>query len=52
MHHMDTNKTSGEKAWRKLPKNAASYIEEVLEATLHKTAAVRHPTTHHENFPS
>ena len=38
----------GEKAWRQLHKNAASCIEKVPEATPHKTAAVRPPTTHHE----
>ena len=30
----------GEKAWRQLHKNSASDIEQVLEATPHKTAAV------------
>ena len=34
----------GEKAWRQLHKNAASCIEQILEATLHKTAAVWPPT--------
>ena len=29
---------------------SASNIELVLEATLYKTAAVRPPTTHHENY--
>ena len=48
MHYMDANKTYREKAWRQLPKNAASNIEQVLEATPHKTAA----TTHHENYRS
>ena len=33
MHYMDANKTAGEKAWRQLHKNAASNIEQVLEAT-------------------
>ena len=46
MHLMDTNKTYGEKAWQQLDKNAESCIEQVLEATPHKTAAVRPPTTH------
>ena len=41
-----------EKAWQKLHKNAASSTEQVLEAKPHKTAAVRPPTTHHENYPS
>ena len=30
-------------------KNVASFIEQVLEATPHKTAAVWPPTSHHEN---
>ena len=38
------------KAWRQLHKNAASNIEQVLEAASHKEAAVRPPTTHHENL--
>ena len=38
------------KAWLQLHKNAASNIEQVLEATLHKAAAVRPPTTHLENY--
>ncbi len=33
-------------------KNAASNIEQVLEAALHKAATVRPLTTHHENYPS
>ena len=41
-----------EKAWQQLHKNSVSCIEQVLEATPHKTAAVRPPTTHHENYPS
>ena len=52
MHHMDTNQTYVEKAWRQLHKNAKSCIEQVLVATPNKTAAVRPPTTHHENYPS
>ena len=43
--------TYGEKAWRQLLKNAASNIEQVLEASPHKTAAIRPPATHHENYP-
>ena len=46
---MDTNQTYGEKAWRQLNKNAASNIEQDLETAPHKMAAVRPPTTHHEN---
>ena len=45
MHYMDANWTYGEKAWRQLHKNAASNSEQVPEATPHKTAAVRPPTT-------
>ena len=30
----------------------ASNIEQVLGAAPHKAAAVRPPTTHHENYPS
>ena len=40
------------KAWRQLHKNAASNTEQALEAAPHKAAAVRPPTTHHENYPS
>ena len=40
------------KAWRQLHKNAASHIEQVLEVAPYKTAAIRPPTTHHENYPS
>ena len=42
----------GEKAWRQLDKNAASNIEQVLEATPNKAAAIRPPTAHHENYQS
>ena len=41
-----------EKTWQQLHKNAASNIKQVLEAAPHKTAAVRSPTTHHENYQS
>ena len=51
MQHMDANETYGEKAWWQLHKNAGSCIEQVLEATPHKTAVVRLPATHHENYP-
>ncbi len=51
MHYTDANKTAGEKAWRQLYKNAASNIEQVLEAASHKAPAVRPPTSHHENYP-
>ena len=42
----------GEKTWRQLHKNTTSNFEQVLETTHHKTAAVRPPTTHHENYQS
>ena len=50
MHYMDANETDGEKALRQLHKNAASNIEQVLEETPHKAAAIGPPTTHHENY--
>ena len=49
---MDANEMDREKAWRQLHKNAASNIEQVLEATPHKEAAVQPPATHHENYQS
>ena len=49
---MDANKTDGEKAWRLLHKNVASYIEQIVEAVTHKAATVLPLTTHHENYPS
>ena len=52
MHYIDANWTAGKNAWQQLHKNAASNIEQVLEATPHKAAAVRPPTAHHENYPS
>ena len=50
--YMDANKTYGGKARRQLHKNAASNIEQVLEATPHKAAPVRPPTTHHQSYPN
>ena len=50
MHHVDPNKTYGEKTWRQLHKNAASNIEYVLTTAPHKTATVRPPTTRYENY--
>ena len=47
---MDANWMYGEKAWRQLRKNAASYIEQVMEIAPHKAAAVRPPTTPRENY--
>ena len=52
MHDLDANKTAGEKARRQLLKNAASNIEQVLEATPHKTPTIRPSTSHHKNYPS
>ena len=52
MLYMDANKTTEKNAWRQLHNNAKNNIEQVLEATPHKTAIVRPPTTHHENYPS
>ena len=52
MHYMDDNLTDGEKAGRQLHKNAASNFEQVLEATAHKAASVRSPSSHHENYQS
>ena len=49
MHYMGTNYTYGEKAWRILHKNAESNIEQILEATPNKAAAVRPPTTHYQS---
>ena len=49
---MDANETDGEKAWRQPHKNIASNNEQVLEATPHKAAAIRPPTTHHETYQS
>ena len=51
MHHMDTNKMYGEKAWRQLHKNGANNIKQFLEAAPHESTAVRPPSTHHENYP-
>ena len=38
MHYMNANETDGEKAWRQLRKNAATNIEQVLDATPYKAA--------------
>ena len=35
-----------------LHKNAASYIEQVLEAAPYRATAVLPPTTHHGNYPN
>ena len=46
MHHMDADLAYKGKAGLELHKNAVSYIELILEATSHKTAAVWPPTSH------
>ena len=43
---MDADKVLGEKARQELHKNAMSYIEQILEATSPKVAAVRSSTSH------
>ena len=52
MYYLDANKTAEEKARRQLHKNAASNIEQVLEATPHKAPTIRPPASHHENYSS
>ena len=52
MHYMDTNKIHREKARWKLHKNATCCFEQILEATLDKTAVVRPTTSHLTNHPS
>ena len=47
MHYMD-----GEKARQQLHKNAASNIEQVLEATPHKAPTIRPLNSLHKNYPS
>ena len=42
MHYLDANKTAGEKVRQQLHKKAASNIEQVLEATPHKTPIYGH----------
>ena len=43
---MDADKGYREKVRWEWYKNAVSYIEQILEVTSHKTAAVRPPTSH------
>ena len=52
MHHMDANLTHGKKACRQLHKNAASNIEQILEAVTLKAAAVRSLINHYKNYQS
>ena len=46
MRQMDADWAFREKAWQQLHKNSANYIEQILEATPHKTAAIRLSTSH------
>ena len=52
MHHLDTDYVYREKDRQQLHKNAMSYIEQILEATFHKTAALWPPTSHLKNHPN
>ena len=52
MHHLDADKMYKEKAWWQLHKDATSYVKQILEATSHKTAAVRPSTTYLEDHPN
>ena len=45
-------KRMGKKGRRQLHKNAASDIEQVMEAIPHKAPTIRPPISHHENYPS
>ena len=45
MHHMDTDWAYREKARRELHDNDMNPTEQIQEATSHKTAAVRPPTS-------
>ena len=49
IHHMDTNKTHGEKARWELHKNAAYSLEQILKAKVCKKIAVRPPASHLTN---
>ena len=42
MHHMEAEKAHREKAWWQLHKNATSYIEQILEATVTKQQLYGH----------
>ena len=43
---MDADKVYREKAWRQLHKNAASFIEQILEVKFSKAAAIRPLASH------
>ena len=49
---MDTNKMHRENARWEIHKNAMNSLEEILDATLHKTTALWSLTSHLENHPS
>ena len=46
MPHMDVDLVYREKARQEMHKKAMSYIEEILEATFYKTAAVQSPISY------
>ena len=52
MFHLDANETHGEKVRWELHKNAKFYFEQILEATLYKTAVVGLLTSHLTIDPS
>ena len=52
MHHKDANKTHRIKASWEPHKNTPSYLKQILEATPHKTTAVRPLTSYRKNHPS
>ena len=52
MHHLDAHETHRERTRRESHKNATYYLEQILEATPYKTAAVRPPASHLTNYPS
>ena len=52
MHNLDANKMAGEKAKQQLHQNAASNVEQVLDAATHKAPTKRPTTSHHEIYPS
>ena len=49
MHDMDADRAYRGEAGRQLHKNVMCYIEQILEATSHKAAAARTPTSNIEN---
>ena len=52
MHHHYANETHKEKAIWELHKNVMCCFEQILEATPHKTLAIRPLTSHLTNYPS